>query len=127
MSRILAVGGLLLALSLTACASQSAGERSERGGRAMLTSMEMNATGYNDLFAVIQSLRPEWLRTQGATSFRGPEGIHVYLDGNRMGGVEALQQIATRSISSAQFLSGLEATQRWGLGHGMGAIVISTR
>jgi hypothetical protein len=119
--------GFLLVLLLTACASQPAGERAERGGRAVLNATEMLATGYTDLYQVIQSLRPEWLRAQGATSFRGQEQIQVYLDGNQMGGVEALRQIATRSISSVQFLTGLEATQRWGLNHGMGAIVVSTR
>lgn len=118
---------LLLTAALTACASQPAGGRTERGGRSVLSSVEMHATGYADMYQVVQSLRPEWLRQQGVTSFRGQEEILVYLDGNRMGGVESLRQIVTRSVSTAQFLSGLEATQRWGLNHGMGAIVVSTR
>jgi hypothetical protein len=118
---------VLTLLLMAGCGLQQGGEGTSRSDRSMLQATEMQATGYSDLFQVIQTLRPQWLRLQGATSFRGQEEILVYLDGNRMGGVETLRQIAPSSVSSAQFLSGLEATQRWGLGHGMGAIVISTR
>jgi len=55
------------------------------------------------------------------------ESIKVYLDGSLMGGPEQLRQIQVRSISSIRFLDGLEATNRWGLDHGLGAIVVSTR
>lgn len=116
-----------LAAATVGCTGHNSGERGERGGRSVISAAQMQATGHADMYQVIQSLRPEWLRQQGATSFRGQEEVLVYLDGNRMGGVESLRQIVTRSVSTAQFLSGLEATQRWGLNHGMGAIVVSTR
>jgi hypothetical protein len=118
---------VLLALSLSACASTPAPERSERSGRAMLTNTEIHSTNYADAYSVVQSLRPEWLRAPAANSFRSSDQIQVYLDGNRMGGTDQLRQIMTRSIMSMQFLTGLEASQRWGLNHGGGAIVISTR
>jgi hypothetical protein len=128
MKRLNAVGAMLLLLALPAgCATQPVGERAEGTGRAVLSFEEMQAAGYSELHSVIQALRPEWLRSQGATSFRGQEEIQVYLDGNRLGGLAALRDIPSRSVASARFLTGLEATQRWGLSHGMGAIVVSTR
>jgi hypothetical protein len=122
-----AVRVLLLGLLLTLAGCGSQRGDGPRQNRAVLHAAEMEPAGYADLFQVIQSLRPEWLRPQGATSFRGQEVIVVYLDDNRMGGVEALRNIPPRSIASVRFISGLEASQRWGLNHGMGAIVVSTR
>jgi hypothetical protein len=117
---------LLLAATMAACASTPASERSERGGRAVLTTVEIQGASYADAFSVVRALRPEWLRST-PNSFRSSEQIQVYLDGNRLGGVEQLQQISTGSIKSMQFLTGLEAANRWGLNHGAGAIVVSTR
>jgi hypothetical protein len=118
---------LLLAMLVSACSSTPIPERAERGGRAVLTHTEIHATNLADAFAVVQSLRPQWLRTPGANSFGASDQVQVYLDGNRMGGIDQLRQIATRSIMSMQYLTGLEAAQRWGLNHGAGAIVVSTR
>jgi hypothetical protein len=75
----------------------------------------------------VQSLRPRWLRISSPTTLTGRETIKVYLDGSLLGGPEQLQQITTSSISSIRFLDANEATQRWGLDHGQGAIVVSTR
>jgi hypothetical protein len=85
----------------------------------------MLKAGYSDVFTTVQSLRPQWLVTHGQTSFRRLE-LKVYLDGSLMGGPETLRQISTRSISSIRYLTGLEASGRWGLDHDQGAIVIST-
>lgn len=117
---------LLLAAGLGACSSRPAPERAERGGRAVLTSVEIQESNYTDAYSVVRALRPEWLRAT-PNSFSGSEEIQVYLDGNRMGGVDQLRQIMTRSITSMQFLTGLEASNRWGLNHGAGAILVLTR
>lgn len=117
---------MLLAAGLCACASKPAPERAERGGRAVLTSVEIHGSSYTDAYSVVRALRPEWLRAT-ANSFRSSDQIQVYLDGNQLGGVDQLRQITTRTITSMQYLTGLEAAGRWGLNHGAGAIVVSTR
>jgi hypothetical protein len=113
-------------LALSACASQprSAGSSSSR---TTLTSEEMQRAGYPDLFTTVQSLRPQWLQRRGQTSIRGRSDVKVYLDGSLLGGPETLRQISTRSISSIRYMNALEASERWGLDHDQGAIVISTR
>jgi len=93
----------------------------------LITEEEIQASGYTDAFRVVQSLRPQWLRSRGVTSISQRETIKVYLDGSLLGAPDQLQQITATSISSIRFYDAVEATQRWGLDHGQGAIVVSTR
>jgi hypothetical protein len=115
---------LAIILSLSACAARQPGAASS--DRNLLSSEEMQKAGYVDGLLAVQTLRPLWLRMRGPTSSRA-ETIKVYLDGSLLGGPEQLRQIRTSSISSMRYYDGLEATQRWGLDHGHGAIVVSTR
>lgn len=114
------------ALPLTACASGGSGSGSRTDQRS-LAAEEMQGSGYQDAFSAIQALRPQWLWTRGATSIHQAESVKVYLDGSLLGGVDQLRQIPVRSIASIRHLDGLEATNRWGLDHGLGAILVSTR
>jgi hypothetical protein len=80
-----------------------------------------------DAFTAVQTLRPHWLSNRGPSSFRQNVTVKVYLDGNLMGGPDYLRQISIHSISSIRHMDGLEATQRYGLDHGQGAILVVTR
>lgn len=114
-----------LALLLGACASRpSAGPPADRN---VLTMAEIDASGYTDALTVIQSLRPLWLNNRGITSLKQQESVKIYLDGSLMGGPERLAEISSGSIGSMRFLDPMEATNRWGLDHGNGAIMVSTR
>jgi hypothetical protein len=117
---------LILPLLLASCSAR-AGTRVNRDQRTALLAEEMQAAGYSDALTTVQSLRPNWLRKRGASSITTVETIKVYLDDSLLGGPETLQQITIRSIASIRYFDGLEATQRWGLDHGQGAIVVSTR
>ena len=123
---LLSVALASLAFPLTACASGGAGPESRRDQRALMAD-ELQASGYQDAFSAVQALRPQWLWTRGTTSINQAETVKVYLDGSLMGGVDQLRQIPVRSIASIRHLDGLEATNRWGLDHGLGAILVSTR
>lgn len=119
--------GLIFACVLAAACSASTGSGSPRSSASIITTEELQASGYADAHTVVQSLRPNWLRVRGASSMTTREAVKVYLDGSLMGGTDHLRQISTQSISTLRYLDGLEATQRWGLDHGAGAIVVSTR
>ena len=95
--------------------------------RAVLSSEEMLKAGFPDVFTTVQSLRPQWLQRRGGTSLRRSGEIKVYLDGSLLGNTESLKQITTRSISTIRYFTGLEASERWGLDHDMGAILVTTR
>lgn len=116
----------VLLASVEACAPPTSGT-TPADSRNVLSRDEMLQAGYPDAFGTVQSLRPQWLQRRGTTSLRGGETIKVYLDGSLMGGPDQLRQIMTQSIANIRFLDGLEASERWGLDHGAGAIVVSTR
>lgn len=118
------LSGLLL---LAACSIVSGRRAGGSENRNVITTEEMRATGFADVFRVVEALRPQWLRTRGVTTLAGRESVKVYLDDLLLGGPDQLQQITTRSISSIRYLDGNEATQRWGLDHGHGAILVLTR
>ena len=119
-----------VALMLSACASgANTGDRpaTSRTDRNVLTLEDLTRTGPQDVYTALQSLRPQWLTKRGSGSILQQETIKVYLDGNLMGGPEYLRQITTHSIRSIRHLDGIEATQRFGLDHGQGAILVFTR
>lgn len=124
-------------------ASASAGDQRTR--RNVLTRQQIQRAQTGNLYEVIQSLRPEWLRTRGTGSMRetargsadgiddvsisvspGIPTIRAYLDGSLLGDVDALRTVDPGMIGQARFLTPAEATQRWGAGHIHGAILVLT-
>ena len=120
---------MLLLLSIVvagSCTGRSAGRSVSAARVDVITAAEVDAATHADAYSLVHALRPQWLRVRGTTSFAHPETIKVYLDGSLLGDVSQLRQIATHTITSLRYLDGLQATQRWGLDHGAGAIIIST-
>ena len=116
----------LLALTLGCAASGNKSSQPPRD-RSVLTTEEIGRTGSHDAYSAVQALRPQWLTKRGTSTINMRETIKVYLDGNLMGGPEYLRQITLSSVGSIRHLDGLEATQRYGLDHGQGAILVFTR
>ena len=117
-----------LVLLLAGCAAGPTGQPVSAADRNLLTAETMIAAGHTDALRAVQSLRPQWLRIRGPTSFSQPEvPIKVYLDDSLMGGPEQLQRITVSSISSIRFLDGNDAQQRWGFDHSNGAILVESR
>jgi hypothetical protein len=114
-------------LILGAACSASTNPRPSGRSQSIISTEELQSSTYPNAFEVVQALRPQWLRTRGATSTSQDEYVRVYLDDSLVGAPEQLKSISTRSIASMRFFDGVAATQRWGLNHGQGAIVVSTR
>lgn len=112
---------------MVACSSVSSTRRPGSSQSGLITMDQVNATGYSTAFEVVQALRPQWLRGRGRTSVNLSESVKVYLDDSLLGEPEQLRNITARSIGSIRYLDGNEATQRWGMDHGQGAIMVSTR
>jgi hypothetical protein len=130
MNRTLArVASTSLLFFIAACAGSPRSGTPTSSSRTVLSTEEMQKAGYPDVYTTIQTLRPQWLQLRGSTRFRSNPApqIKVYLDGSLLGGPEFMKQITTKSIFDARYLDGIEASQRWGLDHDMGAIVITTR
>ena len=127
------LAALCMTLLGAACASAPAasGEaptRPVRRSNSLITREEMLKSTSPDALGVIQALRPDWLRSRGATSFAGgvPDVV-VYVDGARVGHREVLRQLPTTHIKEMRHLSATEATQKWGTDHSGGVIEIVTR
>lgn len=102
------------------------------GGTAdTLTSQEIRAveSQYGDMYSVIQSERPQWLRSRGTMSVENPDAGYpvVFVNGMRRGGLESLRSINPSDVAEAEFLNARDATTRYGTGYPGGIIRISTR
>ena len=111
---------LLLVLPVACAPAATAG-----GGRSdLITQEEIQSRHFQNAYEAVQALHANWLVTRG-TDTSGTQVV-VYEDLTRLGGVEALRGISTLAIKYIQHYNADEATARWGLGHGQGAIQVST-
>ena len=98
-----------------------------RVSRDRITSEELATIDVQNALQAVQRLRPNFLQTHGgATSSitRGPQDVVVYVDQTRMGGPGTLANIPISDVKEIQYLNGTDATQRYGTGHGSGAIIV---
>jgi hypothetical protein len=118
-------GGLLCLLIVSACASTGS---TERGSLDVVTRAEMDAVHAADAYALLQRLRPQFLRSRGSVSMRNSSDSDplVYLNNVRHGGVMSLRDIQVTDIQEIRFISASDATTRWGTGHGSGVIMVRT-
>lgn len=90
-----------------ACASSS-GPRSPSTSSDIITAAEIEASGATNAHELITKLRPRWLQPSRATSSIGGGVIRqpitlVYLDGSRVGGIEALRGLTVFGIKQARW------------------------
>jgi len=80
----------------------------------------------NNAYDVVQQLRPQWFHIRGPTSIMEPLGElpAVYLDNVRYGDLEVLRDIPINEIQEILFVSGPDATNRWGTGVVAGVIEV---
>ena len=114
-------------LLVSACAARTPVASRPLSDRNVITQGEILEHRFETVYDAIQALRPIWLQTRGTNSMtQTPTQIQVYLDNNRLGGVETLSSINLGSVVYIRHYDGVAATARWGLDHGQGAIYVST-
>ena len=138
-SRHFALTAPVLLLSLAGCASKTgapaagsgpapaAAARAPRQDQQLITRDVIVGTEYTNLFDVVQALRSNWLRPKSAGDFGKADVLQVYLDNQRVGGMEELRNIAPLSVLSVRYFDPIQASARWGLGHNGGAIYVLTQ
>lgn len=80
----------------------------------------------DNAYDIVRQLRPQWLRSRGPMSVMEPQGElpSVYVDNMRYGDLEVLQDIPIIEILEIRFISGPDATTRWGTGVVAGVIEV---
>lgn len=114
---------------LSACASTPAQRTSGSADPNVILEAELATYADRPVVQAIQRLRPQFLRTRGVSSVNrtAVDVVVVYLGGTRMGGPEALEQIRTADVREIRYLSPSDASQRFGLNHSNGAIILTPK
>lgn len=98
-----------------------------RADRQLLTRDAILATQYTNMYDVILALRGNWLRTRAAETVQGRNStVQVYLDNQHLTGADELRSIAPTNIETVRYYDPIQASSRWGMDHGAGAIYILT-
>jgi hypothetical protein len=101
--------------------------RRPRQDQQLITREVITGTQYTNMFDVIQAMRSNWLMVKSGTAGEGKQSVlQVYLDNQRIGGVDELRRILPSTVQSARFYDAIAASARWGMDHGAGAIFIVT-
>jgi hypothetical protein len=118
---------VLAALALSAaCAARRERPPARRLDRSVITREQMLDGHFASVYDAVAALRSNWLRPHGPDSFVLPSVVWVYVDGARIGEVDALQSIQPRLVNTVRFYDGPSATSRWGVDNGAGVIHVST-
>ena len=131
------VAGLVLASALltAGCATGGTPSDGEFSSRHLLTLEQITAVRATNAYDAVERLKSSWLRPVGRSQMPGAPGVPqfeenpvmVYLDDQRLGGVDQLRGIEIAAVQYIRYYSPSEASSRWGLNHAGGAIYVSTR
>lgn len=119
---------LLLSLIIISCGSSKEGYRqgSQRNSRIIFEEEIQGAHSVNAL-DLVQKLRPHWLRPRGRRSVNNHYANvpWVYVNGIRQGTAEVLSSLSVENLTELEYLTGSDATTRFGMNHSAGAILIT--
>lgn len=114
---------LALALGVTGCASGGGGSSARPAGASSnrIVRAELEAFPQMNASDVVQRLRSSWLRAR----INIPSAM-LYVDGARRGRANAeLAYIPASEVEQMEFMSGTNATTRYGSDHQGGAILVT--
>ena len=119
---------VLLVIALSAACARPLTNRNSTPGKnhSLITRSELAENHFSNAYDAVSSLRSNWLQPRGPDSFDTPSKVWVYFDSIKLGGVETLNTISVKPVSYIQHYDGVDATARWGVGHGAGVIYVST-
>lgn len=126
---------LLLALPLLPAGCASGGGTGEaaapaaprpRASASTITNGEILEARLPDAYAIVQRLRPNWLRRRGQDVPRAAQDVMVYFDATPRGYAPALRNIRAANIYEIRYLDPLAAKARFGPGHDHGVIIVVT-
>ena len=122
-------------LLLSACATSGVRHPTKAFiARDVLTPNQIERVRATNAYDAVERLRSNWLRLRGTTQVPPSQGglyvrenpILVYLDSQKLGGVEQLRTIEIAAVEYIRYYAPADASARWGFNHGGGVIFVST-
>lgn len=119
---------VLTAGFVMACASATGGAGGTTHNSNVITRDEIAAAHVYNAYDAVQMLRPAFFHSHGATTMSPNDtGLpNVYLNHQLYGDIESLRNIEVSPIREIHYYNGAEASNRFGLGNGNGAIEVIT-
>ncbi len=99
-------------LSFGASACASAGPKKSNISQDKITATEIAEVNVTSAYDLISRLRPNWLRPAGLTMTGNDvryQTAAVYVDGLRLGGLDALRTLSTTGVSLMEYLTPTQA------------------
>ena len=113
------------AASATAAMTKAA---APRGSANVIVESEIPASGAQNALEVIQRVRPSMLRARNGTNEEtGVMDIVFYIDGVRAGDRQSITSVLATNVKEIRYLAAPDATTRFGTGHPLGAILVTTK
>ncbi|MFQ5752767.1 MAG: hypothetical protein ACE5HI_12290 [bacterium] len=126
--RVFYVLTILYAITMLACSTtKGTYTKKNHSSRDYISAEEIRNSSATNVYDLIRSLRPNWLRGRGAKSISNKEASYpvVYVNESKHGDINSLSSISVENITAIQFLNSSDATNRFGLDHASGAILIT--
>ena len=117
---------LFASLLCAGCASRASRAPNGRLDRTVITRDQMLSANFVSVYDAVAAMRSLWLQPRGPDSFIAPSIVWVYVDGSRVGSVDALKNMQPRLVNTVRFYDGPSATSRWGVDNASGVIHVST-
>lgn len=120
-------GAAVQGASSTPSATSAAAPARSNGD--VISGDEIRAGQFRDVYNAVERLRPQFLRSRGATSTRDVEGNLpiVFVDEQRLGAVGSMRGLPIDNVREIRFIAPRDATTRWGTGYTAGVIMVVTR
>lgn len=98
-----------------------------------ITEAAIRASAARSVTELLREKRPQWLQERGvdvlrprSDSLSPPPGRRVYLNGQLLGGLKALDDVSIDAVTRIEFFDAGAAVVRWGAGNEDGAILLLT-
>lgn len=112
----------------TAMTAAAAPKPGVKGSANVIVESEIPASGAQNALEVIQRVRPSMLRARNGTNDEtGVIDIIFYIDNVRAGERQALTSVLATNVKEIRYLAAPDATTRFGTGHPLGAILVTTK
>lgn len=107
--------GIALVAGASACVRPGAGAPQPRRAHDLITAEELDRARENNLFDAVARLRPHMLRNRTSLAYGrdATAPVMVYVDGEKMDGLDFLRRLATTEVQEVRYFEPQVANTRF--------------